>query len=39
MLLFAHIRSTQHAQAFRVCGDNAVFNTVVNHFDEMAGTV
>src|SRR5690349_427899 len=39
MLLLADIRGAQHGQAFRVRSHDAVFDAVVNHFDEMTGTV
>src|SRR5208283_1418893 len=37
--LLADICAAQNAQPFRICGHDSVFDSVVNHLDEVAGTV
>jgi hypothetical protein len=39
MLLLAHIGIAQNAQTFGVGGHEAVLDTVVDHLDEVTGTV
>src|SRR5262245_26134684 len=39
VLVFADVGGTQHAQPLGVGGHDAVLNTVVHHFDEVAGAV
>src|SRR5438128_5380849 len=39
MFLLAYVGGAQHTQPLRVRGHDAVLDSVVNHFDEMAGAV
>src|SRR5689334_15967638 len=39
MFLPADVRGTEHTHALRVRGHDAVLDSVVDHFDEMAGAV
>src|SRR5688572_19210730 len=39
MILFADICGTQDAHPFGVCGHKSVFDSVVHHLDEVAGSV